>query len=246
LTIYTETALGSDAYTLWRRCLNPTAMSPEDGPRIAVLLIGDGRDGCRAATMDSFAKRVSGYRLRGVVQVDDRAHQLGFAGAIEAGWSALRDRMLSAERQGYPPPWDYVFHLEEDWAFLRPVDVRAMASVLDADPTLVQCALRREPVNDAERVAGGVVEAWPREYEERIALTPTGGVPYLRHSLFFTTNPSLYRRELVEAEAWPQVPRSEDEFGRYLVRRGQRFAFLGERTEPVYLRHTGERRGTGY
>jgi hypothetical protein len=242
VTIFTESALGSDAYALWRRCLNPTAMGPTFGPRIAVLLIGDGRNATRAATVDSFAARVHGYRLRGVVQVDDKAHLLGFAGAIEAGWAALRARVQSARRQGQPAPWDYVLHLEEDWEFLRDVDVREMAAVLDADAGLVQCALRREPVNDTERKAGGVIEAWPHEYEPRMA----GDVPYLRHSLFFTTNPSLYRSELTEHEAWPQEPRSEDAFGRYLVGRGFAFAFLGERTEPVYLRHTGERTGTGY
>jgi len=168
VTIHTESALGSDAYKLWRECMNPTAMGRAFGPRVAVLLIGDGRDQARAATLASFARQVSGYRLRGVVQVDDRTHGLGFAGAIEAGWSALRSRVRSARRQGNPEPWDYVFHLEEDWEFLRGVDVRDLAAVLDADEGVVQCALTREPVNDYEAERGGVVERTAR-HRERVA-----------------------------------------------------------------------------
>ncbi len=246
--IHTESALGSDAYKLWRECLNPTKMGRSHGPRIAVLLIGDGRDAERAATIASFRQRVNGYRLRGVVQVDDRAHGLGFAGAIEAGWSALRSRVQSARRQGMPTPWEYVFHLEEDWEFLRDVDLRDPAHVLALDPSVAQVALTREPVNDTEAAKGGVVASWPGEYEQCVAPSRDGSrdVPYLRHHLFFTTNPSLYRSVLPECETWPQEPRSEDAITAYLRERGQRFAYLGARDDPVYLRHPGERRGTGY
>jgi hypothetical protein len=234
---------GTDAERLWHACSGPGAPEPEPGsPRIGLLLIGDGRDATREATLASFLEMASGFDLRCVIEIDDRHHEMGFAGAIRSGWYYMRqaERGLS-EPAAREHAFDYVFHLEEDWRFLREFDVRELARVLRSDERLAQVALRRGAVNEAEAAAGGVVEMWPTEYETRSAI----GQPYLVHDLYFTTNPCLYRIELMLLR-WPEGPQSERAFTERCAAFGYRFALFGDRTAPVLIEHTGTRQGTGY
>jgi hypothetical protein len=215
-------------------------------PRVALLTIGDGRDECLRDTLASFAAHVTGFALVEHVHVDDRDHRLGFGGAIREGWRRLR------ELDGF----DYIWHLEEDFTTLRPIDLGALALILELQPEVVQVALRREPVNDPERRAGGVVEMWPDAYADRCLPRafawgdPYGLRPYrlawLEHELYFTTNPSLYRRELIDDHDWLDVPGSERAMTMRLLTAGARFALWGDRDDAPLARHTGERQGKGY
>lgn len=215
-------------------------------PRIAVLLIGDGRDEIRSETLTSFAAQVSGYQLGGVVYVDDRRHSMGFGGAIRHGWEYLSVLLGNAQASEQSPPFDFVFHLEEDWAFPAPINVRHLAQILASDIALAQCALRRGPVNAVERAAGGLVEMWPDEYREAGVITPEGAIAFLQHQLYFTTNPSLYRTSLTLL-GWPEGERSEEAFTRRCLQHGFSFASFGPRGSPPSIEHLGhERTGTGY
>lgn len=209
-------------------------------PRVALLIIGDGRDGLKEDTLRSFAAHCDGLQPAFAVEVDDRMHRLGFCGAIREGWERLRAL----------PGWTHVFHLEEDWHFDRDFNLAAMIDLLDAYPGLAQVALRRGPVNRTETDAGGVVEMWPDEYLEKAMHDHVDGecvrYPWLEHGLYFTTNPCVYRRELLEME-WPEEPRCEAEFTITCVSRGLRFALWGSRREGPWITHTGRTRtGTGY
>jgi len=212
-------------------------------PKIALLVIGDGRDHLKAATIRSFARAtIEGPLALIVVEVDDREHRLGFGGAIRHGWDLLR-----ARREDF----DYVFHLECDWRFDRPIDLAAMAGLLKGDPRLAQVALRRGPVNAAEWDTGGVVEAWPHMYDDAEYWgpeTPDTSCPYLDHGLYFTTNPSLYPRRLIERLDWPEGDRSEATFTTICLQAGLRFALWGSRAGGAWITHTGthQRIGTGY
>lgn len=216
-----------------------------DWPRVALLTIGDGRDDLLADTRDSLAYalgRDPGDLLGAFaehVHVDDRAHRLGFGGAIRQGWARLRDLGRSI---------DYVFHLEEDWRFDRAINLDHLAAALAANPPLAQMALRRHAVNAYEERAGGVVECWPDEYEERRALVPPGRwLAYLEHGLYFTTNPSLYHRTLIERGDWPEGRGSEAAYTQQLLARGRRFALWGSRAGGPWITHTGTiRTGGGY
>jgi hypothetical protein len=192
------------------------------------------------------------------VHVDDRSHELGFGGAIAAGWRALTDSAWA---------FDYVLHVEEDWRFDRPVDLVGMAALLDCAPELAQVALRRNAVNPAELAAGGLVELWPDEYTDAwldvvvapaavVSVTSAGDalvestirrLHWLEHGLFWTTNPSLYRYELMR-HGWPAGARSEEAFTSALKARGHRFAFWGQRADGPWVTHTGDhrRQGAGY
>lgn len=157
----------------------------------------------------------------------------GFGGAIREAWRTLRFESAA----------DYVFHLEDDFTFNRPVPLEDMIEILDENPRLAQVALRRQSWNSAEKAAGGVIETNPDAYIER------GGhfVSFLEHDLFFTTNPSLYSRRLIEQHDWPTGEKSEGMFTVQLREARRTFAYLGERTDGPWVHHIGdERTGTGY
>lgn len=158
----------------------------------------------------------------------------GFGGAIQHAWRQLA--RTSAAR--------YVLHLEDDFTPAQPIDLAAMIRTLDEQPHLTQVALRRQPWNEAEHAAGGVVEQHPDDYVE----VRDGEAVWLEHRRFWTTNPSLYRRSLCE-RGWPSGTNSEGRFGVDLFASDPalRSAFWGARDSGVWVEHIGnERVGTGY
>lgn len=158
----------------------------------------------------------------------------GFGGAIRHAWETLR---LESKA-------DFVLHLEADFLFTREVDLAAMLEVLQARPYLAQMALRRQPWNDQERAAGGVVEANPDAFTE----VADGRHVWLEHRAFFTTNPSLYRRSLCDF-GWPSRPRSEGLFAHALWASDPdlRAGYWGARDSGEWVEHIGQERvGSGY
>jgi hypothetical protein len=168
--------------------------------------------------------------------IEDHRQRLGFAGSIAQTWQLLES---SSE-----DPEQFVFHLEDDFIFNRPVDLVAMIRLLNEYPPLAQLALRRQPVNDAEKAAGGVVEMWPDQYADKY--NGYLGCHWLEHRLFFTTNASLYRRSLCKL-GWPEGRRSEEAFTRRCLDQGYSFGYWGSRDSGEAIHHTGtERAGCGY
>lgn len=164
-----------------------------------------------------------------VIQTPGRS---GFGGAIRSAWTAL-----AASR------CEYIFHLEDDFTHNRPVDLDAMIAVLADRPYLVQLALRRQPWNDDERAAGGIVEQHPDDYID----CSDGDHHWLEHRRFFTTNPSLYRKSLL-AVGWPRGLQSEGRFSHQLLASPKvRFGFWGSRDSGEAVTHIGHQRvGVGY
>lgn len=196
-----------------------------DGRGCCLLLISDGREDYLQQTVASMEANLPVFEH--VVHVDDARHELGFAGAIQAGW----DRVLATD-------CEFVFHLEADFTFNRPVPLERMRDLLDEQPHLVQVALLRQPWNPSERAAGGVWQQHPDEY-----IFHDG---WFEHARYFTTNPCLYPRWVAE-RGWPQVPQSEGMFGLKLFAEDpvRRSAFLGAGEE--WVEHIGlERAGGGY
>lgn len=229
-------------------------------PRVALLTISD-RPDLLEPTLRSLARACGGTlgarspsAFVEHVHVDDQAHALGFGGAIRRGWGLLRASSVA---------FDYVLHVEDDWHFTTPLELPQMTAILDVRreharppilaPDLAQIALRRQAVSPAEVTAGGVVELWPDAYTETVHTIvppdPAGAyeVRYLEHELFFTTNPSVYRRDLLEL-GWPDTERSEAAFTARCRDAGYRFAYYGGRAEPPRVWHCGDnqRQGRGY
>lgn len=213
-----------------------------------LLVMTDGRKECISKTIPSALSEVEGPIAHRFIYddsgSDEYRHWLhtnfptfdliwkptrqGFGGAINSAW----DHILQYD-------FDYVFHLEDDFTFNRPVSLCEMAQVLEENPHLQQMALRRQAWSSEEIRAGGVVEMHPEAYEQK--------THWMEHRLFFTTNPSLYRRSLVE-RGWPNVPRSEGIFTLQLLENPEaKFGYWGQKTDKPWVTHLGaQRKGTGY
>lgn len=220
----------------------------------------DGRKECITRTLEAAAARLKGIEWARLVIHDDsedpaysrwlaetwpaaevlasETQRLGFGGAIARAW-----RYLTATAE--IDIARFVFHLEDDFVMTRDVRVDHMAHVLDHRQVLVQLALRRQPWNSEERAAGGVVELNPGAYTEFKSGFNLG---WLEHRLFWTTNPSLYRRGLC-GRGWPTEPRSEGLFTAALLDTTPdlRFGYWGRRDSGEWCEHIGTTRlGTGY
>ncbi len=155
----------------------------------------------------------------------------GFSGAYRSMWAWVR------QHDDNP----FVFTTEQDFRFIRDVDLSAMAATLKRHPHLTQLALRRQPWNDTERAAGGIVESNPDAYAD------CGD--HLEHRLFHTTNPSLMRRELFTTRDWPEGANSEGRFGRGIFDQdpNARAGYWGARDSGEWCHHIGHTRlGHGY
>jgi hypothetical protein len=228
---------------------------------ICLLVITDGRRDCIQQTIPSALAMLEGPVTRRVLYDDsgDPDHRAwlatefptfeliwhpegrqGFGGAIRTAWTHLAHA-----------PERYVAHVEDDFTFNAPVPLCGMVQILQAHPHLVQVALRRQPWNEHERLAGGIVEQHPDAYTEH----HLGKYAWLEHRQFFTTNPCVYRRTLCQAGEWPEGSQSEGHFTHHLLRNGSpevdaehvRFAFWGARDSGEAVTHIGHQRvGVGY
>lgn len=197
---------------------------------VCLLTIGDGRDELHDRSIESAKMHLPQFAH--LVQIDDRDHQLGFAGAIASGWRQVA--MTAA---------DWVFHLEADFIFNRPVDIAGMIHVLSEHRKLVQLSLKRQPWNKDERAAGGVVEAHPDDFTQ---ITDAGHV-WTEHRRYWTTNPSLYSVNWCR-QGWPLEERSEGMWTQRLIEDAAvRFGIWGAKFDPPAVEHIGtERAGHGY
>lgn len=198
---------------------------------IALLLIHDGRCDYRERTLESLEAAYGIGLFDHYIEVDDTPHKLGFAGAIQEGWR----RVLETDAE-------FCAHVEGDFTFNRALPVPAMVDVLRAHPHLVQMALLRQPWNDQEKAAGGIVQMHPAMYEP----VEWNGHRWLEHRRNVTTNPCIWPRWVLE-RGWPQQPQSEGHFGIDLFAENAelRAAYWGD-GEP-WVHHIGDvRAGTGY
>lgn len=206
----------------------------------STVVVYDGQDNPDSPTALREIERVTRDRL----SVRLTNSHVGFCAATELAWNA-------ASEDG--PDW--IFWLEHDFTFNRPVDLSALAAVMDAEPQVTQMALLRQPVSDAEVEIGGYLNTPHRDYQPReTAIYHLGADPaddfdiadWFEHRDYWTTNPSLFRRQLAVDLAWPTSPQCEGHFG-FAVRAaipGASFGVWGDGAE--WVTHTGVRDGKGY
>lgn len=195
------------------------------------LLVGDGRDDYHLLSRASMRKQLPPPDF--VVEIDDRAHKLGFTGAVREGW-----------RQVLETGADYVFHGELDFTYRCPVPLDRMIGVLQRHPHLTQMTLLRQPVNEEEKKAGGIIHAHPEDYVERTQIDT-----WVETARFiFSTNPSVYSTEMCK-RGWPDESESEGKFGAYLRanRPEVRCGIWGQKWDVPRVLHIGDNRsGHGY
>lgn len=149
----------------------------------------------------------------------------GFGGAIQSAWDFMKDY-----------DFDHIFHLEDDFIFNRDVPVNEMARVLEDNPSVYQMALRRQAWSSEEKQAGGVIERWPESFHQQEG--------WISHRLFFTTNPSLYRKSLIETRPYPNVKDSEGHFSQSIITSDPeaQFGYWGQKTDSPWVNHIGTQR----
>lgn len=193
---------------------------------VCLLFITDGRE-CAGEAFASLQQHLP--KPSSLVVVEDTDHKLGFHGAVQAGWDQV------------PEEADFVWHAEDDFLFKSDAPLENMIWLLDNKPYLAQVSLKRQAVNEREKAAGGIVEADPDDFEDRYE----DNIAYTIHRRYFTTNPSLYRADLIK-RGWPQEPNSEGVFTHQLLADDYWFAIWGEKHSPPLVEHVGIRQGTGY
>jgi hypothetical protein len=216
---------------------------------IALLIFTDGRKECLKKTVASAEARLVGTIQSRIVINDsadrryaawldatfpgyERVHheqRRGFCGAVQSGWANV------------PSDTDYIVHLEDDFLFNEPVELAHVIAVLGAHPHLAQMALRRQALG-REVAFGGFVEQFSESYTE----TSWNGFHWFEHQRFFTTNPCVYPRRILEL-GWPAPPECEGHFGFRLWPAGYKCAFWGKKSDAPKVHHIGTHRvGTGY
>lgn len=228
---------------------------------VALLVMTDGRFDLLERTIQSIDNLLVGHIAVRLINCDtgNPAHG-GYLQACYPGWTVD----ASDHRRGYTGAvrhcWDtlgddygitHIVHWEDDFRLLRPFDVVAACAALDRNPHLAQMALRRQAWYPGEMDVGGIVESNPTAFTE---VRDGYGVAWLEHRLWFTANPSIYRRTLLDV-GWPDCDQSEEAFTARLLEHGTpevcasavRFGYWGDRASGVWVQHIGAvRAGTGY
>jgi hypothetical protein len=226
--------------------------------RLAVLTHGDNDDLVDQA-LEAFHELVTPQPAAMTIHHDDGA---GFCAATAELWR----KCVDGEQ-----PWAVC--LEHDFVVDRPVDLRDLAAVIDQtnrpltdlerpmhgwaeyrQGRLAQMALMRDAYSTEERAAGGLFELRRDAFTPMIAYGDdfeigdqmgSQYVQWLRMG-WFTTNPSLMRRDFMEAHPFLDdgQPHCEGRFGVALAAEGWSFGTWG--AGDVYCRHVGVRTGHGY
>ena len=163
---------------------------------------------------------------------DSVENKSGFGGAIQNAWNFIKNIQD-----------DFIFHLEDDFVFNRTIEINKMKFILNNHSNVQQVALRRQPWNEVEALHGGIVESNLDAFIEKRHFN----ISWLEHRLFFTTNPSLYRKSLCSI-GWPQVERSEGIFSIDLFRNPRAVSsYFGSLKSGEWVKHIGyNRTGHGY
>lgn len=213
---------------------------------IAVLVMTDGRTEYIEETTQSAFNNLDGPIIEKWMHDDsgDEAHRFwlkarfpsythfgegprkGFGGAYSFAWKTLAAQSTA----------DYIFNLEDDFTFNRPVPLNDMIKVLEENPYIYQMALRRQAWSSEELRAGGVIERWPNDFHQQDG--------WISHRLFFTTNPSLYRKSLIETRTYPDVKDSEGHFSQSIISSepDAQFGYWGQKTDAPWVTHIGAKR----
>lgn len=227
-------------------------------PKVAMMIITDGREGLLDQTWESWQNEMVGYVFYQFI-VDDSADKeynkyvkerygplvnavhchetrLGFGETIRDAWSHI------------PEGIDYILHLEDDFTLNRVLYLDNWVDVLEKNPNVVQIVAYRQPWNAEEIAAGGFIQLYRDQYRDAIYSGISGKYAVVEHRRNFSTNPTVYPR-WVSQIPWPESPYSEGKFGFVLreLKPDPVYLIWGWSEDPPLVNHIGnQRKGEGY
>ena len=234
-----------------------TLIAERSGPKaptFGAVVITNGRRECIARTVPSLEAMVGPFAERLICDDSGDPRYVAWLTETFPGWRvqahahighgpAVHYAMVEAAK--LRAPW--IFWSEDDLVYQRPVDLAAIARVMEATPHLKQMSLKRQSWFPLEKEAGPtVIDRFdPSLFVERESLEG----PWISHRTFYTLNPHLVSRDLLRVVQWPAVPDSEKVFGARLFRDPRPICGIwGSKADAPWVLHQEDavRVGTGY
>lgn len=230
-----------------------------------LIVLTNGRRDCISETIPSLSAAIDTGSARRFIVDDsgDTEYQSWLAESFPR-WTILKTRGNSGFDGAYRFIWqlgkftnqEYMLVCEDDFTFNKPIDVNTWASPMHLNPNIAQVALVRQPWNEREKLAGGLLRSWGESSFFQAAGFGRSKVNWLEHTMYFTTNPFICRTALMKTGPdWPTGPDSEGRYGFDLRREGfcgidgedVRFAYLGSFDDEPWVHHIGHTRaGSNY
>lgn len=195
---YLLTILTNGRRECFERAVHAFAQHASPAPS-AIMVMDDGGQTGAAFVVETLA---AAFRSPPPYAYEDSPAPIGMCKAHAHCWHAAATSDL---------PW--VFHLEDDFVLLRPLQLDHLRETLEAEPTLTQLALVRTPWL-REIPFGGYIPQFPGLYERRETIIP--GVVMADHVISgaarahwiattrnYATNPALCRTDLCRRYPWP-------------------------------------------
>lgn len=196
--------------------LETNVVFPQDAS-IYKILVDDWPVDREEKVIKKLAKK---YKVDKVVLNDEN---IGIDKTVQKAWSLI------------PEGTDYIWHQENDFEYLNPVNVSEMIQVLE-NPTIVQVALVRQPWFADEKDAGSLLKTRPARFRQ----ASVSNIDVVIHRDHFTHNPSIYKAKWIEQmEGY-----SEYKFKDLLLSKNGvlYFAYLGKLEDSHTILHIGERK----
>jgi hypothetical protein len=151
----------------------------------------------------------------------------GLAQAVRTAWFAAVTAGAS-----------YIWHAEDDMVYTQHVYISALQELMQANPTLAQVSLKRQPVNDYELAAGGFMETHLDDFTDQDG--------YVLHSTLFTFNPCLIPIDVAYLCLSTQHDGLERGVTDTLLAHGWHFGVLGSKADAPMVDHIGHVRSAGW
>ena len=154
-----------------------------------------------------------------IVQLTTGSKRQGLTANLTQAWGALGSD-------------EWVFHVEEDF-LIHDAPLDEMRRTLEANPTVANMVLVRQPWGQHEIAAGSVLAAQPYELLDR------GG--WLQHQGGFWLNPFVAHSSTLRQ----LTPGVETSLTKQCLRLGLSFGYWGSVTDPPRCTHIGAQGGMG-
>ena len=161
---------------------------------------------------------------------------VGFCGATARSW----ERAAKAQEE-------WILWWEHDFELVRDLDLRDLAAILDRSPyPLAQMALMRDAYSREEKDAGGLFQLRRSDFKQQVWSGEGPECFEWQIMPWFTTNPSLMRRQFMADHPFPDDGQEhcEGRFGIALAEQGYTFGTWG--SGEVWCNHVGVRDGSGH